>query len=594
MSQGVANPAYEPSAPAGEYPESGEAVNRNVSISYPSSSQYPTLAESSKQYPSVAPNPNVVAPATPSSTRYDAKADSDALLESKPSGSCCWSGNCCQWTFIVLSFLGIIASVTMLLGGFDLIFNAVLKSKMEVAEGTLSYNLWKNTPVPMKISFNLYELVNPEEYTKKGAKPVVRERGPYVYNEYHLKQNLTFHDWNKTVSFYQQRWWTFDAEASEKNGTKNLENDTITILNTVPVSAANFIKDQPALLKLFGGAIMYLPEGPEPIVTTATAREILFDGYHDPLLAYVANNTAAASMLGLLGNLEMFGVPSFLPPGFEMYDKMAWFYKRNMSTTFDGYFNMFTGQDTLTKLGVLDWMNKNRNGGFYDEPCGHVNGSAGELWPPNQNKSSISLYNTDLCSTLKLTFTEEVTAAHDIPAYRYAFTNETFAYPPSKPSGQCFCKDSNATLCPLQGLVDVSKCRMGAPAFVSLPRFLLADSSLLNAVDGIPEPSFDDNLMYLDMIPELGIPVSVRARMQINMRTRPYAEVPLLNNIKDVILPIIWFEVQADLTDDLASQLAPVVWILNNKFVLTIVFSCMVGVSTILFMGLVGRRCMCV
>ena len=62
---------------------------------------------------------------------------------------------------------------------------------MEVAEGTLSYNLWKNTPVPMKISFNLFELVNPEEYTKKGAKPVVRERGPYVYNEYHLKQNLT-------------------------------------------------------------------------------------------------------------------------------------------------------------------------------------------------------------------------------------------------------------------------------------------------------------------------------------------------------------------------------------------------------------------
>ena len=76
MSQGVANPAYEPSAPAGEYPESGEAVNRNVSISYPSSSQYPTLAESSKQYPSAVDtnqNPNVVAPATPSSTRYGAK-----------------------------------------------------------------------------------------------------------------------------------------------------------------------------------------------------------------------------------------------------------------------------------------------------------------------------------------------------------------------------------------------------------------------------------------------------------------------------------------------------------------------------------------
>ena len=47
----------------------------------------------------------------------------------------------------------------------------------------------------------------------------------------------------------------------------------------------------------------------------------------------------------------MFGVPSFLPPGFEMYDRMAWFYKRNMSTTFDGYFNMFTGEDSLTKLG---------------------------------------------------------------------------------------------------------------------------------------------------------------------------------------------------------------------------------------------------
>ncbi|XP_047739171.1 sensory neuron membrane protein 1-like, partial [Hyalella azteca] len=86
-----------------------------------------------------------------------------------------------------------------------------------------------------------------------------------------------------------------------------------------------------------------------------------------------------------------------------------------------------------------------------------------------------------------------------------------------------------------------------------------------------------------DMIPELGVPISVRARMQLNMAVVPYkslnflglGRIDILAKVKEVILPLIWFEVSAGLTEELAKDLKPVMFLLHTP-TMTIIWSLLV------------------
>ncbi|MPC85925.1 Sensory neuron membrane protein 1 [Portunus trituberculatus] len=51
---------------------------------------------------------------------------------------------------------------------------------MEVVEGSYSYQLWHNTPVPIFLRFYIYNLTNSKDFSA-GAKAVLQEVGPYVY-----------------------------------------------------------------------------------------------------------------------------------------------------------------------------------------------------------------------------------------------------------------------------------------------------------------------------------------------------------------------------------------------------------------------------
>lgn len=45
---------------------------------------------------------------------------------------------------------------------------------------SLSFNMWKEIPVPFYLSAYFFHVVNPDEIIQ-GGKPQVQERGPYVY-----------------------------------------------------------------------------------------------------------------------------------------------------------------------------------------------------------------------------------------------------------------------------------------------------------------------------------------------------------------------------------------------------------------------------
>ena len=112
---------------------------------------------------------------------------------------------------------------------------------------------------------------------------------------------------------------------------------------------------------------------------TKTAGELLFDGYDDSLISF------ASKLPHLQG-------------GDTVYDKFAFFYNRNGSYTYDGTFNMETGEEDFSLLGRLrEWNYRNRTD-FYEAGCGMINGSDGSFYPPgNPREKPLELYLNHFC-----------------------------------------------------------------------------------------------------------------------------------------------------------------------------------------------------
>lgn len=68
-----------------------------------------------------------------------------------------------------------------------------------------------------------------------------------------------------------------------------------------------------------------------------------------------------------------------------------------MSSTYDGIFNMYTGQQNMSNLGNLHTWNYDSHTSFFDDKCADVVGNTGELLPPLVDSSTLSVFATDLC-----------------------------------------------------------------------------------------------------------------------------------------------------------------------------------------------------
>lgn len=108
------------------------------------------------------------------------------------------------------------------------LFDRILESKLQLREGSLTYDNWIRTPLPMFAEFYMFHWENPEEVYDKQKKPRFSEKGPYVFQEVHTRNDVHFFGENSTVAFNQTRTWEFRPDRS--NGSLD---DQITNLNTI-------------------------------------------------------------------------------------------------------------------------------------------------------------------------------------------------------------------------------------------------------------------------------------------------------------------------------------------------------------------------
>lgn len=249
--------------------------------------------------------------------------------------------------------------------------------------------------------------------------------------------------------------------------------------------------------------------GRAQVTVTKSVRELLFDGYDDPLLDLIRE-----------ANLPNVNLP---------FDRFGWFYARNNSAEYDGRINMQTGAgpsaDSIEQTGnVRSWNGANRTQ-FYRGNCADVHGSTGELWHPNVRLNRpVEIFATDVCRTLPLAYAGEVEVL-GVPGGQWVGDDRVLDNGLKYPETGCYCTGEPAR-CPdlMPGVMNVSDCRFGAPAFVSYPHFYLADESYRAAVEGL-RPNRSLHEFQLALEPQTGIPLRVNARLQINILLQPIERV---------------------------------------------------------------------
>ncbi|XP_075974432.1 protein croquemort-like [Anticarsia gemmatalis] len=421
-------------------------------------------------------------------------------------------------------------AVTVVLGAIMVvfwppIFNTQLQRMMTLTNESMSFNIWRETPIPMYLEIHFFNISNVDEILarKEGVRLRVDELGPYVFRETHIKTNLTWND-NSTLTFYNQRWWHFVPEKSVGELS-----DMITSINPIIATVAYLMRHQRLVVKVPVDIFLRLYHS--NMFLTANVTDWLFDGISDPVLDIASHFPE---------------LPIDIP-----YDKFGWFYERNGSIEFDGSFTMNTGAADFSQLGNVEkWRYSNRTE-FRDE-CGVVKGSTGELWAPEYGQEEVYVFTSDLCTYLTLSKDREV-IVQGVEGVQYAANDSTFDNGHKYPHMACFCDEPTSSPdCLPSGALNVSACRFGAPAFVSLPHFLNTDPHYPSKIDGLNATDDMNFRLILEMF--TGMPLGVSAQLQINLLVRHVTGITINNQLPDgdTMVPMFWFRQEMETTPEYA------------------------------------------
>ncbi|XP_004690688.1 PREDICTED: scavenger receptor class B member 1 isoform X2 [Condylura cristata] len=409
-----------------------------------------------------------------------------------------------RWATAVLGLVGLLfvaLGVLMVYMVPSIIKEQVLKN-VRIDPSSLSFNMWKEIPVPFYLSVYFFSILNPKAVLQ-GEKPWVQERGPYVYREFRHKINITFND-NDTVSYREYRRFQFQHDKSCGS-----ESDYIVMPNILVMGAAAMMENKPMSLKVMM-ALMLTSFG-EHAFMNRTVGEIMW-GYDNKFLNFL--NQYFPNVIPFKGKFGLFA---------------------ELNNSDSGLFTVFTGVKDLSRIHQVDkWNGLSKVNYWRSDQCNMINGTAGQMWAPFMTpESSLEFYSPEACRSMKLIY-KESGMFEGIPTYRFVAPNTLFAngsvYPPNE--GFCPCLQS--------GIQNVSTCRFNAPLFLSQPHFYNADPELAEAVKGL-HPNEEEHSLFLDIHPVTGIPMNCSVKLQLNLYMKAVKGIGQTGKINPVVLPLLWF-----------------------------------------------------
>jgi hypothetical protein len=455
----------------------------------------------------------------------------------------------------------------------------IKKQMIPLKEGSPTFKKWTKVEVPIYMKFYLFDVQNPEE-AAEGEAPILLERGPYTFLQTRRKDNWYFENHNLEIKYKEIKGYYFLPEMS--NGT--LE-DVITNINVPLVSLLTKVsrlvdKMSASLVKgVLKQSIDNAVRSSETLFQPKTVRELLFEGYNVQILEKISK---------ILGGFDI-KFTSPLPN-----NKFGLFYGKN--ETADGPFEVKTGIDDILEFTKLvSYKGKKTLSNWAGPYCNMINGTDGSQFHPEIDKKEILyVFNTDLCRSLFLEFQKE-SSVKGIPTYKFAVPDRFFTAPHNKnPGMECFCTNPKSPhkICETDGILDISRCRKGAPVALSAPHFFAGDPILRINVEGL-KPEREIHETFLEIEPLTGLVLNAARRLQINILVEKSRDIEALRTVQQMVMPFLWLQESATADEGSADKFKSLI---QNKIyygkmgtILAMVLG-MVIILTVIIISLIRSR----
>lgn len=426
---------------------------------------------------------------------------------------------------IILFMVGVICSV--LAFAFHVInpLKVILEYKLQIYPNSLLYTAWEKPPLDVYIKVLIFNITNPVEFLKGNEKLKLKEVGPYVYQEFLVKENVTFHE-NGTLSYTPNRSVYYVPKYSSGDPKK----DFINVPNIPLLGFSSALYDSGFFINYPLAQLANMLDS-KPILNISVYDYLW--GYEDSLIKL------ATGIVPKFFNFKKFGLLD------RMYDEgtntvtINILQSDDMVSEHGRYLSIdtYNGSPGLPHWGYVDVEGNDTRP--ENTICNRIRGATeGELFPSSLDKRAVfRIFRKAFCRAFPIEFKEEVTTDDGIPGYRYSLPDNVFDQPHENPDNECYCRKMKQ--CLKKGLSDITPCYYNIPAAVSLPHFLNSDPSLFNNIEGLnPDPEKHSTKVILQ--PALGIPVQVNSRLQTNLIMQHTKYNSKIKAFNDMTIPLLW------------------------------------------------------
>uniref|UniRef100_A0A1A9WGN3 Scavenger receptor class B member 1 n=1 Tax=Glossina brevipalpis TaxID=37001 RepID=A0A1A9WGN3_9MUSC len=432
-------------------------------------------------------------------------------------------------TFKILT-LGFLGVVSMLFATAIFIFDPLkmfATSQIAFREGSILYKVWQKPPLEVFITVYVFNVTNYQKFLNGiDNKLKLVEVGPYVYQEQLENFNATFHD-NNTVTFTPKRTVKFIRERSI--GDPKIDK---IIAPNIPYMGASSMASSFSML-----TAMAL----RALTSKLESKTMLEISVHDYLWGYEDRLVYLASkLIPQIINFEKFGllermfneghnvVNMHLPGAKKPKDQQPKYYR-------DFSINTWNNEKSIhywTSGRKQNLTNCNRVYGTFD----------GSLFPRDIERGEIlRIYRKTFCRTLPIVFTHPSTI-NGIEASNFKLHEKSFSSDLDDADSSCFCKNRK---CLKKGLGNITPCYYNIPLAISFPHFLNGDPSLLEPFEGL-QPNESKHGSTIVLQPQLGIPMRVKSRFQVNLAMSDISFNGELERFRNVVIPVFWLQIAVD------------------------------------------------
>ncbi|XP_019867280.2 sensory neuron membrane protein 2-like isoform X2 [Aethina tumida] len=500
----------------------------------------------------------------------------------------------CLSIMFTLSLLSFITSLIVGLFVIPLLTRNKVAGSVSLEEGTKQWNRFIELPFPTDFKVTVFEVTNHYEVVYSGAKPDVKEIGPFVYKQRRRRSVIYINTDQDTVSYQQYLSFNFSRQDSVLN-----DDTEVQVLNPILWTTIDQTSDDQQLdLK---NNIHRIFQNINDIFVKVKIKDLLFDGIQFAR-GTDCDHAEGDSKIKCTTLLRQIQINARKLKTVREYNGVHYFSYFGYKLLYnDDIFTVNRGIKNPWLLGSIREWNKNRHTNFWgtlktvnDEVCSKIRGTDGSIFSPNiESKERLDVLVPDLCRVIHVD-QKSFEVYKDVKAFRFEAPNNLFRRATSAEETDCYCvKKTNDAYgepsCYLNGVIDLQTC-VGAPILLSLPHFVSADKSYVDKVTGL-NPNPEKHTPFFLIEANTGTVLKGAQRIQLNMVLRPTGHMDTIS-IARAVLPMLWVEESMELPEMYIEELKDDTYRLASSGNIIMITSIVVTFAiTVLFGVLLAVKC---